>query len=59
MTCQIKLEQVIQAHTPFERFVPQLKDKPILVVGGVGENCKAAAYRYGFKQVYVLYTVWQ
>ncbi|KAG4437129.1 hypothetical protein IFR05_007391 [Cadophora sp. M221] len=45
-------EQFIQAHTPFKQYVPEFEDKVILVLGGVGDQCREVAESaYGFKKV--------
>ena len=48
----ILAEQFIQAHTPFKKFAPEYEDKVVLVMGGVGDECRhVAEAAYGFKNV--------
>lgn len=47
---EIKVEQIIQGHTPMRDLVPLYKN--VLVVGGVGNVCRNVAESYGFKNVY-------
>jgi len=35
--------QIVQSHTIFRSMVPKYADKPILVVGGIGDNCRQIA----------------
>ncbi|GAA5897469.1 uncharacterized protein JCM6883_006710 [Sporobolomyces salmoneus] len=44
--------QIVQSHTIFRSMVPKYADKPILVVGGIGDNCRQIAEAYGFKHAY-------
>ncbi|EEH34069.2 aspartyl-tRNA synthetase [Paracoccidioides lutzii Pb01] len=50
-------DMIIQSHTPFAELVKDneeqysLRDKCVLVVGGVGGKCRSVAQRYGFKSV--------
>lgn len=48
---QLEEEQFIQSHTPFRAVVPELADKTILVLGGVGDQIRNVARAYGFKHV--------
>ncbi|GAA5876908.1 hypothetical protein JCM16303_006332 [Sporobolomyces ruberrimus] len=45
--------QVVQSHTIFRSMVPKYADKPVLVVGGIGDNCRHIAETYGFKHAYI------
>ncbi|GAA5825149.1 hypothetical protein JCM10212_006274, partial [Sporobolomyces blumeae] len=45
--------QIVQSHTIFRSFLPKYADKPVLVVGGVGDNCRQIAETYGFKHAYI------
>ncbi|EKD12018.1 uncharacterized protein L3040_008038 [Drepanopeziza brunnea f. sp. 'multigermtubi'] len=47
----ILASQFIQAHTPFKNQVETLADKTVLVLGGVGNQCREVAEHYGFKRV--------
>lgn len=47
---EIRVDQIIQGHTPMRDLVPQYKN--VLVVGGVGNVCRNVAELYGFKNVY-------
>lgn len=47
---EIKVEQIIQGHTPMRDLVPLYKN--VLVVGGVGNVCRNVAESYGFTNVY-------
>jgi len=40
---QIGEHQIVQSHTIFRSMVPKYADKPILVVGGIGDNCRQIA----------------
>ncbi|KAH8589701.1 HAD-like domain-containing protein [Bisporella sp. PMI_857] len=42
-------DQFIQAHTPFKQYLPELADKVVLVLGGVGNKCREVAEFYGYK----------
>ncbi|SGZ46344.1 CIC11C00000005037 [Sungouiella intermedia] len=46
----IRIDQIIQGHTPMRDLVPLFKN--VLVVGGVGNVCRNVAESYGFKNVY-------
>lgn len=46
----IRIDQIIQGHTPMRDLVPLYKN--VLVVGGVGNVCRNVAESYGFKNVY-------
>ncbi|KAN0115156.1 HAD-superfamily hydrolase [Hyaloscypha variabilis] len=43
--------QFVQSHSPFKDLVPSLKDKNILVLGGVGNRLREVAKSYGFNHV--------
>ncbi|KAL2076171.1 hypothetical protein VTL71DRAFT_1114 [Oculimacula yallundae] len=43
--------QFIQAHTPFKNQVNSLAEKAVLVLGGVGDQCREVAEYYGFRKV--------
>ncbi|WWC90790.1 TIGR01456 family HAD hydrolase [Kwoniella dendrophila CBS 6074] len=45
--------QLVQSHTPIKEYVDKYKDKPVLVVGGKGENCRRVAESYGLKHPYI------
>ncbi|GAA6021587.1 hypothetical protein JCM11491_000267 [Sporobolomyces phaffii] len=45
--------QIVQSHTIFRSFLPAYRDKPVLVVGGIGDNCRQIAEAYGFKHAYI------
>ncbi|GAA5991001.1 hypothetical protein JCM5350_002006 [Sporobolomyces pararoseus] len=45
--------QIVQSHTIFRSMLPLYRDKPILVVGGIGDNCRQIAETYGFKHAYI------
>lgn len=47
---EIRVDQIIQGHTPMRDLVPLYKN--VLVVGGVGNVCRNVAESYGFKNVY-------
>lgn len=47
---EIKIDQIIQGHTPMRDLVPLYKN--VLVVGGVGNVCRHVAESYGFKNVF-------
>lgn len=47
---EIRIDQIIQGHTPMRDLVPLYKN--VLVVGGVGNVCRNVAESYGFKNVY-------
>lgn len=47
---EIRVDQIIQGHTPMRDLVPVYKN--VLVVGGVGNVCRNVAESYGFKNVY-------
>ncbi|OBA21695.1 HAD-superfamily subfamily IIA hydrolase [Metschnikowia bicuspidata var. bicuspidata NRRL YB-4993] len=47
---EIKIEQIIQGHTPMRDLVPVYEN--VLVVGGVGNVCRHVAESYGFKNVF-------
>ena len=51
--CQIRTEQVLQAHTPFQDFVGQYADKPVLVIGGHDDDqsCKDAGTNNSMKAI--------
>ncbi|KAL8746261.1 MAG: hypothetical protein Q9190_001687 [Brigantiaea leucoxantha] len=61
LSVPISSDMFIQSHTPFADLVDQvdpkdetrtpLKDKTILVIGGVEDHCKKVAESYGFKHV--------
>ena len=38
-------EMVVQSHSPFED-LHDLKDKTVLVLGGIGDNCRRVAEQY-------------
>lgn len=46
----IRIDQIIQGHTPMRDLVPLFKN--VLVVGGVGNVCRNVAESYGFMNVY-------
>lgn len=46
----IRIDQIIQGHTPMRDLVPLYKN--VLVVGGVGNVCRNVAESYGFRNVY-------
>lgn len=46
----IRVDQIIQGHTPMRDLVPLYKN--VLVVGGVGNVCRSVAESYGFKNVF-------
>lgn len=46
----IRIDQIIQGHTPMRDLVPLYKN--VLVVGGIGNVCRNVAESYGFKNVY-------
>lgn len=46
----IRVDQIIQGHTPMRDLVPLYKN--VLVVGGVGNVCRNVAELYGFKNVF-------
>lgn len=48
---KIEEEHVILSHTPFRDLVPELKDKAVLVIGGVGDDIANLARSYGFNNV--------
>ncbi|CAG8745360.1 13754_t:CDS:10, partial [Dentiscutata erythropus] len=39
------------SHSPMRQLVPKFKDSEILVIGGMGDNCKIVAKSYGFNRV--------
>ena len=43
--------QFVQSHSPFQDLVPSLKDKNILILGGVGNKIREVAQSYGFNLV--------
>lgn len=43
--------QFVQSHTPFKDLVDKYGDKPILVLGGKGDQIIKVAHAYGFKKV--------
>lgn len=47
---EIRVDQIIQGHTPMRDLVPLYKN--VLVVGGVGNVCRNVAESYGFKNVF-------
>jgi hypothetical protein len=58
-------DQLVQSHTPLKDYVGDLADKPVLILGGVGEAGRriAKSYvllqsgtddRYGLNQAYIL-----
>lgn len=47
---EIRVDQIIQGHTPMRDLVPIYKN--VLVVGGVGNVCRNVAESYGFKNVF-------
>ncbi|WPK26344.1 hypothetical protein PUMCH_003695 [Australozyma saopauloensis] len=47
---EIRIDQIIQGHTPMRDLVPLYKN--VLVVGGIGNVCRNVAESYGFKNVY-------
>jgi len=47
----IHADQFIQAHTPFKKHIPDLADKVILVLGGVGDANREVAEFYGYQKV--------
>lgn len=47
---EIRVDQIIQGHTPMRDLVPKYTN--VLVVGGVGNVCRHVAELYGFKNVY-------
>jgi ribonucleotide monophosphatase NagD (HAD superfamily) len=62
---EIGPDQLVQSHTPLKDYVGDLADKPVLILGGVGEAGRriAKSYdhvkggtddRYGLNQAYIL-----
>jgi len=47
---EITESMIVQSHSPFEE-IQNLKDKNVLVLGGIGDSCRRVAERYGFKKV--------
>lgn len=47
---EVKPDQFIQGHTPMKD-LDRIKDKTVLVVGGIGEACRIVAENYGFTDV--------
>lgn len=47
---EIRIDQIIQGHTPMRDLVPIYEN--VLVVGGIGNVCRNVAESYGFKNVY-------
>ncbi|KAI5834030.1 HAD-superfamily hydrolase [Schizophyllum commune Tattone D] len=45
-------QQILQAHTILKTKASQYADKPILVLGGKGNECREVAEEYGYKHVY-------
>ncbi|GAA5827990.1 hypothetical protein JCM5353_002864 [Sporobolomyces roseus] len=45
--------QIVQSHTIFRSMLHKYADKPVLVVGGIGDNCRQIAETYGFKHAYI------
>jgi HAD superfamily hydrolase (TIGR01456 family) len=48
---QLSEMQFVQSHTPFRAVAPDLRDAPVLVLGGVGHKIRDVARAYGFKNV--------
>lgn len=44
-------QQFVQSHTPFHDLVIRYADKPVLVLGGTGDQIRSVAHAYGFKKV--------
>lgn len=40
---QISPDQLVQSHTPLRNMVDEYRSKPVLVIGGDGENGRAIA----------------
>jgi hypothetical protein len=63
---QIGPDQLVQSHTPLKDYVGDLADKPVLILGGVGEAGRRIAeslvhnltsrtdVRYGLNQAYLI-----
>lgn len=47
----ISAEQVVLSHSPMRRLAKQFENKPVLVVGGIGNRCADIARLYGFNRV--------
>jgi HAD superfamily hydrolase (TIGR01456 family) len=48
----ISPDALVQSHTPFSALaLTDLRDKPVLVVGGEGDRCRIVAEGYGFRHV--------
>lgn len=52
MELEFSEQQFVQSHTPFKDLVPELREKNILVFGGVGNSIRKVAHSYGFKRVF-------
>ncbi|WWC63245.1 TIGR01456 family HAD hydrolase [Kwoniella dejecticola CBS 10117] len=45
--------QLVQSHTPIKQYVDKYRDKPVLVIGGKGEDCRRVAESYGLQHSYI------
>lgn len=53
--CDIQVDQIIQGHTPMKSLVGIYEN--VLVVGGIEDNCRKIAEKYGFKNVYIPFDI--
>ena len=51
---QLGEHQLVQSHTPLRDFIKDWKDRPVLVIGGLGDAARKIAESYGMKQAYIL-----
>lgn len=47
--------QVVQGHTPMRSLTSKYKN--VLVVGGLGDNCRQIGLKYGFENVYTVFDI--
>ena len=52
LECHVDEMQVIQGHTPMRSLTGKYNN--VLIVGGLGDNCRQIGLKYGFKNVYTV-----
>lgn len=52
LDCEVDEDQVIQGHTPMKSLTSTYQN--VLVVGGLGDDCRDIGKKYGFKNVYTV-----
>ncbi|XBW36396.1 hypothetical protein QEN19_001976 [Hanseniaspora menglaensis] len=52
LECQVDEFQVIQGHTPMRSLTSKYEN--VLIVGGLGDDCRQIGLKYGFKNVFTI-----